>query len=291
MVVENSLEKLVDYYRENKLSHAYLIETNNVLNTYDDLIKVIKKIFCNSTYEDGCCKCNICNLIDQNYLPSLRVIEANGTSIKKEQILELKRNFSSIPVYTKDNIYIIKQAEKLNDASANTMLKFLEEPLEHIIGFFITDNINNVILTIRSRCEIIKNMYELPTIDINSIFNEENKIYFNVAREYIKKLEVEKSKMIMYNKDVVLSNFSEKDDLIKLFQIMLIIYDEALKVKMQVKKDFSKLSDLDFLLNFSSKQLLKRINLITTFLDDINSNVNKELLLDKFVIELGEEND
>ena len=52
-------------------------------------------------------------------------------------------------------IYIIKEAEKLNVSSANTMLKFLEEPEDNIIAFLVTDNRYHVIDTLLSRCQIL----------------------------------------------------------------------------------------------------------------------------------------
>ena len=82
----NVLDKLVNLYHENTISHVYLVETNNVLLCLNDLKKVIKQIFCVNKYEDSCTKCNICNLIDQNYLPSLIIIEPDDSTIKKEQI-------------------------------------------------------------------------------------------------------------------------------------------------------------------------------------------------------------
>ena len=282
-----SLEKLVNYHRENKMSHAYLLETNNIDNCYQDLIKVIKKIFCQNEYKEDCNKCNICNLINQNYLPSLIVIEPDGTMIKKEQILNLKRSFSTISLYTKENIYIIKEAEKLNASSATTMLKFIEEPDENIIGFFITSNINKILPTIKSRCEIIKVMYESNSL---SILNLDEKL-LDIAKEYLQKIEVEKKRGIMYNKDVILSKLSEKDEIVGLYQIILFIYEEALKVKINVKNNFDKLGGLSFLLELSYEKIVKRINLLTTLLNDITSNVNKELLMDKFIIELSDYND
>ena len=64
------------------------------------------------------------SLIDSNNLPSLQIIEPVGKFIKKEQIVDLKNKFKYKPIYSKNNIYIIKNAEKLNTSSANTMLKF-----------------------------------------------------------------------------------------------------------------------------------------------------------------------
>lgn len=283
----NVLEKLVKYYHENKISHAYLIETNNLEKCYLDLLEVIKQIFCQNEYNKECNKCNICNLVNQNYLPSLVVISPDGMNIKKEQIVELKKKFSTVPIYTKENIYVIKNAEKLNGASANTMLKFLEEPEQNILGFFITNNANNVISTIRSRCEVIKVLYDIHELDINNITNDINKDKFDVAIEYLFKIEVEKKLGIMYNRDVVLNKFSEREDIKTVFKIIFIIYEELLKKVMGLdnKFDFEKINELSSL---DKDKVLRRINLVTKFIDDIDSNVNVELLLDKFVIELGD---
>ena len=43
-----------------------------------------------------------------------------------------------------------KNAEKLNGSSANAMLKFVEEPTEGILGFFITNNKDVIIPTIKN---------------------------------------------------------------------------------------------------------------------------------------------
>ena len=44
----------------------------------------------------------------------------------------------------------------MNDTSFNKMLKFLEEPEDNILGFYITRNKDSVANTIVSRCELIK---------------------------------------------------------------------------------------------------------------------------------------
>ena len=280
-----SIEKIVKLYHENKLSHAYLLVTNNIENCLSDLKIAIKQINCNKEYLENCTKCNICNLINQNFLPSLIIIEPDGKMIKKEQILELKRKFSTKPIYTKENIYVIKNAEALNAASANTMLKFLEEPEDNIIGFFITNNVNNVINTIKSRCEILNVFYDVHELNIDSVDSDENKPYLEVAKNYIKKIEVEKNMGIMYNKSELLNIYSEREDIKKVFQILVIIYEELLKYKLNLNNLFSKLN-INYLEFLSYEDLLYRINLLNKFLDDLSNNANIELLLDKFVIEM-----
>ena len=91
----------------------------------------------------------------------------------------------------------------------------------------------------------------------------------------------------MYNIDVVLNKFSEREDIKTVFKIIFIIYAELLKKVMGLdnKFDFEKINELSSL---DKDKVLRRINLVTKFIDDIDSNVNVELLLDKFVIELGD---
>ncbi len=273
MDVAKKVETFVTLYKKEKLSHIYLIETNDMNNALNDILLVVKKINCPEDYCIECKKCNLCNLIDQKFLPSLIIIEPDGKLIKKEQVIELKKRFSFKAIYSKNNIYIIKEADKLNAASANTILKFIEEPNENTYGFLLTSNINNVLPTIKSRCELVSLFY---SNDVSNI-NEE---YIKIAKEYISKIELENSQKIMYNRSVILDHYEDREDIIKIFQAMLSIYTDAYSGnKILVINKLDKL------------QIQKRIKLIIKFLEDINSNANIELLLDKYVIELSDEND
>ena len=102
--VFNQLENL---YHEQKIAHAYLIETNNTDACYSELLRLIKKIVCPNEYKEKCNKCNICHLIDLNNLPSLITVEPEENTIKKDQIEMVKNAFANKPIYTKENIYII----------------------------------------------------------------------------------------------------------------------------------------------------------------------------------------
>ena len=62
--------------------------------------------------------------------------------IKKEQLLELQEEFMTKGLLTSKKIYIITDATKLNTSSANSILKFLEEPADNIIAILLADNIH-----------------------------------------------------------------------------------------------------------------------------------------------------
>ena len=245
------------------------------------LLNVIKNIFCNDEFQENCNKCSLCHLIDINNLPSLKIIEPDGNFIKKDQILELKHLFSKDSQYTKENIYIIKNCEKMNKESANTMLKFLEEPDGNVIGFFITGHKDNVILTIQSRCQHIDVNFENFIYEEFDISKEKYDELICIISEYLQKLEGETKELILYNKKY----FSEleKEDIKKIFQIILKIYKDEFNYRYGLALPKIKYS---FIEKYSEKNILKKINLLIELLKEMNYNVNIDLLLDRFVIEM-----
>ena len=190
--------------------------------------------------------------------------------------MELKKLFSKDSQYTKDSIYVIKCAEKMNKESANTMLKFLEEPEGNVIGFFITNNIDNVILTIQSRCQHIECNFFNNNYEELNISEENYNRYLEIVKEYLNGIEVEKKGLILYNK-TYLSNY-EKNEIINIFKIILNIYMNVLNNKEYM--------DFDYLKKYSLKNIQSKINILIEFLKEINYNVNLDLILDKFVIEM-----
>ena len=195
MIISREINNLYKRYGEKKLAHAFLLETNDMDKCLKDILVLVKMLNCQNKYTDNCSEeCNICRLIDNGSLPSLIVVNPDGASIKKNQVLELQERFATKPIYSKFNVYIINYCDKLNASSANTMLKFLEEPADDILGFFITDNQENVINTIRSRCQIIKVNYDEimdNKVDdnflklLNSSIKEDYDEWFISRKEYV----------------------------------------------------------------------------------------------------------
>lgn len=139
-----------------KVSHCYLIEIDDYENDLLYINSFIKMILFQKTYDQLCyCDDNIIFQIDNNDYPDIMVIEPDGNWIKKSQLLALQKEFSNKSLIGTKRFYIIKKAECLNSSSANTMLKFLEEPEDNIFAFLITDNRYHVLDTILSRCQIL----------------------------------------------------------------------------------------------------------------------------------------
>ena len=164
----NYIETII---KTDKLSHSYLIELGDVSLDYPFVLLFVKMILCPHLVSniDGlnCNRCNTCQLIDEGNFPDLEIIEADGMQIKKKQLLSLKEEYQNYSLIGHRRVYIIREAEKLNPSSANTILKFLEEPEEGIIAILLTKNRYQVLDTILSRCQVLSlvDSTEISSVD------------------------------------------------------------------------------------------------------------------------------
>ena len=74
-------------------------------------------------------------------------------------------------------IYIIHLVENMGVEAVNSILKFLEEPGSEIYAFLTTNNENNVLPTIISRCQLLR----LKSVNRKEVINEA--ISLNVPKE------------------------------------------------------------------------------------------------------------
>ena len=125
-----------------KYYHAYLFEVNSIEESEPLILAFSKMLICHEHYKDNTkySGCNICHLIDENTYSNLKIIKPNGMNIKKEQVLELQKDLSLKSSDGNNQVYIIMDADKMNASAANSLLKFIEEPLDGIYGILVTTN-------------------------------------------------------------------------------------------------------------------------------------------------------
>lgn len=134
----------------NKVSHAYMIEIDDYEDDFNCVLDFVKLILCTNDKDN-----KISELIDSGNYPDLKIIEPDGNVIRKKQLIKLQEDFRNKSFLDNKMIYVIKEADKLNDSSGNTILKFLEEPEADIIAILVTTNRYKVIETILSRCQVL----------------------------------------------------------------------------------------------------------------------------------------
>ena len=255
----------------NRISHAYIIQLKN----YDDdfvLVKsFVKAILCKekrkvSEFSD-CKLCNICNLIDNDNYPDLCVIEPDGKEIKKSQLVGLQKEFNNKSLLDNKRIYILKEADKLNESAANTILKFLEEPSDDIVAILVTTNRYKMLETILSRCQVLS----IDSKGKEIIYNDEiiDLVHF------------------ICDGDALFINYSEiiekilPDKMVALERLKVV---EQIFVQYLIDKENSSLSK--YLNKLSDEKIVKYSLIIEEYLKKLQYNVNYKLWLDSFFASL-----
>ena len=292
-----------------KISHAYLIESNKNITVDDFVLAIIKTIVCPNHYTNStlCNDCHLCDRIDDGNFTELKIIEPDGLWIKKEQLLDLQDEFTKKGVENEKRIYIIKNCDRMNGQAANSLLKFLEEPVDNIYAFLITDNVNRVLKTIVSRCQILtmksekekfdKTIQSLANLIGNSkmmydqIINDEKyQKMIDGVTQFISYLEKYKYDTIIYNKKMWHDIFKDKESNIIGIDLLINFYYDVLRMKIGIDRIFYKeyLDIFDFVnKNNEMDKILKKINILLEVKENIKFNLNPTLMVDKLVIDLG----
>ena len=153
---DSIIDKLNSQNINKKTAHAYLFEINNYDEDYKVILNFVKMLLSNMKYDEVInSDTHYFKQIDNDEYVDLYIVEPDNNGIKKNQMLDLMEEFNNKSLLNNKKIYIIKECDKFNSYSANTILKFLEEPNDDIIGILLTNNRYKVIDTIISRCQVI----------------------------------------------------------------------------------------------------------------------------------------
>ena len=273
--------------KNNCVTHAYLIDENNFSQAYDMVLSFVKAILCDNIEDETS---SLCKRIDEGNYPELKIISPDGQYIKKQQIIDLQQEFSRTAVEGKKRIYIIRDCEKMKTETANSMLKFLEEPEDGIIAILMTNNLNNVLSTIISRCKIVKLNCDVEKVaDSSEDLNE-------LAIDFVDGIEKNYFNTFLKIKDIWFSkvNAKERSKMIIILDIILDIYYDIMKIIIGNKdikyikwvdkiEELSRLNKLD--------DIIKKIDIILEAKDSIKFNVNSNLLVDSIIVSIGGVND
>ena len=164
--------------QNNHLSHAYLISGNPGTPLFEVAKFLAKSILCDDPDPLACNNCITCLRIDDNNYPDFIILNGEKGNIKKEQVINIESQFEKTAFEAKGKmIYIIHLVENMGVEAVNSILKFLEEPESEIYAFLTTNNENNVLPTIISRCQLLR----LKPVDRKEVI--EGAIELNVPKE------------------------------------------------------------------------------------------------------------
>lgn len=276
-------KKVVEYFenlsKTNKIGHAFLICNCSLSFIEGELNEIISKYFFEAEMTE----------IHTN--EDVIVIQPDNNVIKKDQITFIHEKVKTTSQLHNKKIYIIDSCEKMNESASNSLLKLLEEPEENVYAFLISSNVDSVLKTIYSRCQILKLYNENLSLKfINSLDNEE----IIEAIKIVKLIEQKKSKAIA-SYGFITKKIKDRNYLRNLFNIMLLIYRDMLNIILNQKFEFfgdfdAEISEL--LVDNTSDSIVNKLLIINKYIYKIEDNLNTNLLFDRYIIEVaGEENE
>ncbi len=137
--------------KNQRIAHAYLFDGPDGVGKRLVALALARALFCQTG--DGSGDCPPCRKVDHNNHPDLHLLDAEGTSIKIDQVRSLQQDLALRPLEGKYKVCLIDGAEQLNPAAANALLKTLEEPQPNTVIILLTSQPEKLLPTIRSRCQ------------------------------------------------------------------------------------------------------------------------------------------
>ena len=137
-------------------------------------------IFCQQDTEPPtvCGTCLACRKVRSGNHPDLQFIRPEGSLLKIGQIRALQKQIIYEPFEASRKVYILTDVERMNAEAENCLLKTLEEPPASSVLILLTSNVEALLPTTRSRCQILQ-FHPIPTQELAEILIDR----FSVAPE------------------------------------------------------------------------------------------------------------
>lgn len=147
----NIITLLKDSIINNKISHAYIFSGPRGTGKTSTAKIFAKAINClDNTNGNPCLNCEICSNFNLNN-DIYEIDAASNTGV--DQIREIIDNVKLSPITSKYKVYIIDEVHMLSTSAFNALLLTLEEPPSHVVFILATTNIEDVPITVLSRCQ------------------------------------------------------------------------------------------------------------------------------------------
>lgn len=148
----NAYKIIAGEKKRNALSHAYLIVCPDADYLREYLKAFARLIACDS---DGCSRCRVCNLINDERYADCTVYPKEGGKILSADIDDLISQTYVKPIENKTRLFVLSNVENMNASAQNKILKTLEEPPANVCIIMGATMDYTLLSTVKSRVKRI----------------------------------------------------------------------------------------------------------------------------------------
>jgi DNA polymerase-3 subunit delta' len=170
---ERVKESLTHLLRSGRLPNSLLFTGPEGVGKKEFAFELAKAIVCTGKGENPCTQCSACLRVAPFEAPysekkddhkkvffdrhaDVGLVVAFNRTVLVDAIRALEKEAHFQPYEAVARIFIINDAEKMNDEASNALLKTLEEPPSTTYLILITSRPDSLLSTIRSRCQTIR---------------------------------------------------------------------------------------------------------------------------------------
>jgi len=146
------------YINSGKIPNALIFSGIKGVGKFSLAKEFAKVCNCAEGKLNACGKCLSCIQIGQETHPDLFItrFSAKADKITIDMIRDLQHFLNLSPQIADRKFFIIDDADKMNIEASNAFLKSLEEPPLNSVIILVASNLNNMLLTVKSRCQEVK---------------------------------------------------------------------------------------------------------------------------------------
>lgn len=314
------MKQLQTIFEKHRLAHAYIFDGEKGVGKSEIMMFFVKLMLCERPIDNVPCEtCRNCRRVESGNHPNFIQIEPDGQFIKIDQIRDLISEMKMRGVEEGRKIYMLRHADRLNIASANMLLKFLEEPDGKVTALLLTEQMQSILPTIRSRCQHIK-FQKIPrellmkrlveegvtqtmaaTVSMmtneleTAIFLANDEAFAHARKTVLKLIEAIRKNVheaILCVHDDWLPSFKEKSEMEQALDLLLFAYRDvvALKANPEAACTYPDMYVYfkEIALHSTYEQLSSQMQAILQARGQLQRNMNRALMMEQLMLNLQE---
>ena len=136
--------------------HAYILAAADAAVREKESAALAAAMLCTASGARPCGQCRDCRKVFRGLHPDVICVDpASGSKrpvFKVDQIREISADAYIMPSEAQRKVYVLRQADTMNPAAQNALLKLLEEPPRSASFILAAERAESLLPTVRSRC-------------------------------------------------------------------------------------------------------------------------------------------